>query len=171
MAPHGLRGSLRGGRELLEGVAAQLTRATLAMNTHIYIPQMKNTTPDRRKRVFNRRVYWQGRGGRVRTRVLRATKQLMRMSGGGGAYGAPQGGGYGAPPGGGYGAPPQGGGYGAPPQGGGYGAPQGGGGAPGGAALDAEPGDEQLNCRDCRTPFLFTAGQQAFYAEKGPSSA
>ena len=146
--------------------------------------------------MFNRRVYWQGRGGRVRTRVLRATKQPVRMSGGGGAYGAPQGGGYGAPPGGGYGAPqgggygappqgggygappgggygapPWGGGYGAPPQGGGYGAPQGGGGAPGGAALDAQPGDEKLHCRDCRTPFLFTAGQQAFYAEKGPSSA
>lgn len=27
--------------------------------------------------------------------------------------------------------------------------------------------DEQLNCIDCRTSFNFTAGEQAFYAERG----
>lgn len=27
--------------------------------------------------------------------------------------------------------------------------------------------DEQLNCSDCRTSFNFTAGEQAFYAERG----
>jgi RNase P subunit RPR2 len=27
--------------------------------------------------------------------------------------------------------------------------------------------DKTLNCRDCGTPFVFTAGEQEFYAQKG----
>lgn len=27
--------------------------------------------------------------------------------------------------------------------------------------------DKVLNCRDCKQDFVFTAGEQAFYAEKG----
>lgn len=27
--------------------------------------------------------------------------------------------------------------------------------------------DRELTCRDCRTPFIFTGGEQAFYAGKG----
>jgi CxxC-x17-CxxC domain-containing protein len=27
--------------------------------------------------------------------------------------------------------------------------------------------DRELTCRDCRTPFIFTAGEQSFYAGKG----
>lgn len=27
--------------------------------------------------------------------------------------------------------------------------------------------DRELTCRDCGTPFLFTAGEQSFYASKG----
>jgi len=27
--------------------------------------------------------------------------------------------------------------------------------------------DRELTCRDCRAPFIFTAGEQAFYAGKG----
>lgn len=28
-------------------------------------------------------------------------------------------------------------------------------------------GDQTLNCRDCKQPFVFTVGEQGFYAEKG----
>jgi hypothetical protein len=30
--------------------------------------------------------------------------------------------------------------------------------------------DQTLNCRDCKQPFLFEAGEQAFFAEKGFTS-